>query len=211
MRFFQTLFAGVALVAAALAVEINEFPSEVQPGRSYTITYTPGDDTPTTFILRKGKNEDLDTIGTLEEGVTGGTFTWDVSDDLPNGDDYALEIQQNGQSNYIGPIALTGSTASPSASVSSASSTGSASRSTTSAPSSLTTATSASGSVSASSNGTISSPTLSRTGSATTSPTGGSTPTESSGPPESTGAASSLASSPFALFFGAVAAMAYLN
>lgn len=65
MRFFETLFAGAALVAAALAVEINEFPSEVQAGRSYRITYTPGDNTPTTFILRKGENDDLDTITTL--------------------------------------------------------------------------------------------------------------------------------------------------
>jgi hypothetical protein len=65
MRFFQTIFAGAAFVAAALAVEINEFPSEVQAGRTYRVTYTPGDDTPTTFILRKGANENLDTITTL--------------------------------------------------------------------------------------------------------------------------------------------------
>jgi hypothetical protein len=65
MRFFETILAGAALVAAAWAVEINEYPSEVQAGRSYRVTYTPGDDTPTTFILRKGKNEDLDTITTL--------------------------------------------------------------------------------------------------------------------------------------------------
>jgi hypothetical protein len=65
MRFFETIFAGAALVAAALAVEINEYPSEVQAGRSYRITYTPGDDTPTTFILRKGENANLDTITTL--------------------------------------------------------------------------------------------------------------------------------------------------
>jgi hypothetical protein len=65
MRFTQTLFAGAAFIAAAFAVEINEFPSEVQAGRSYRVTYTPGGDIPTTFILRKGKNEALDTLDTL--------------------------------------------------------------------------------------------------------------------------------------------------
>jgi hypothetical protein len=65
MRFFETIFAGAALVAAALAVEINDCPREVQAGRSYTVTYSPGDDTPTTFLLRKGENADLKTITTL--------------------------------------------------------------------------------------------------------------------------------------------------
>jgi hypothetical protein len=65
MRFFETLFAGAALVAAALALEINDFPSSIEPGKTYTITYSPADNTPTTFILRQGKNEDLSTVDTL--------------------------------------------------------------------------------------------------------------------------------------------------
>lgn len=212
MRFFETLFAGAALVAAALAVEINDFPASIEPGKTYTITYSPADNTPTTFILRQGKNEDLSTLETLTTSATGGKFEWTVPEDLPNASDYALEIKQGTEVNYIGPIALSGSDATSSASASSASST--ASGSTTSARSVSSATTSASGSISSSvsGNSTISSATLSRTtGTGTSRPTGSSTPTESSGAPENTGAASTLGSSPMALIFGAVAAMAYIN
>lgn len=65
MRFTQALFAGAALIASVFAVEINEYPSKVEAGKSYTVTYSPGGDIPTTFILRKGKNEDLETLNTL--------------------------------------------------------------------------------------------------------------------------------------------------
>jgi hypothetical protein len=65
MRFFQSIITGAALVAAALAVEINTFPSEVEVGKSYTVTYSPNDDAPTTFLLRQGLNEDLKTLATL--------------------------------------------------------------------------------------------------------------------------------------------------
>lgn len=66
MRFFETILSGAALVAAVLALEINEYPTNgVQAGRTYTITYSPKDDTPTTFILRQGKSDDLNTIQTI--------------------------------------------------------------------------------------------------------------------------------------------------
>jgi len=67
MRFTQALFASAALVAGVFAVkpEINDFPAKVEAGKSYTITYSPGGDIPTTFILRKGENDNLDTLTTL--------------------------------------------------------------------------------------------------------------------------------------------------
>lgn len=66
MRFFETIVSGAALIAAALALEINSFPAEgVVAGQTYTVTYSPADNTPTTFILRQGTSTDLDTIGTL--------------------------------------------------------------------------------------------------------------------------------------------------
>lgn len=213
MRFFETIFAGAALVAAALAVEINEFPSEVQAGRSYRITYTPGDDTPTTFILRKGENADLAIITTLTESATGGEFMWSVDSALPNADDYALEIRQGDENNFIGPISLSGGS---DATSSAASSSGSASSTATdsSASSAATTetetetvtsvVTSASASITPSANGTTIT-----TGTRT--PSASPTESEDGGVPESTGAASAFGSSPMALIFGAVAAMAYLN
>lgn len=66
MRFFETILSAAAFAAAVAALEINQFPAEgVVAGQTYTITYSPADDTPTTFILRQGKSTDLDTVGTL--------------------------------------------------------------------------------------------------------------------------------------------------
>ena len=66
MRFFETVLSGAALVAAALALEINDFPSAgVVAGQTYTITYSPKDNTPTTFILRQGDSGNLNTVDTL--------------------------------------------------------------------------------------------------------------------------------------------------
>jgi len=209
MRFFQTIFASAALVAAAFAVEINEYPSSVQAGRTYRVTYTPGDDTPTTFILRKGENNNLDTITTLTESATGGEFMWEVDADLANADDYALEVQQpNSPPNYIGPIALNGGAdVTSSAESSSASSTAASSTETESKTESSTEtitsapASTASGTPSSSSNGTA---TVSVTRTPSASPTGDEVPNDDS-------AAGMLSSSPLALLFGAVAAMVFLN
>lgn len=66
MRFFQMLASSAALIAAALALEINDYPTTgVEAGKTYQVTYSPADNTPTTFILRKGLSTDLDTVGTL--------------------------------------------------------------------------------------------------------------------------------------------------
>lgn len=144
MRFFQMIASSAALIAAALAVEINQYPTGgVVAGQTYTVTYSPADNTPTTFILRKGVSTDLGTIGTLTSmfcsylvakhmltniiaTATGGTFSWTVDSTLADGDDYALEIEQTGASpNYSGLFGLTGG----SAAVSSASASATASMS----------------------------------------------------------------------------------
>jgi hypothetical protein len=207
MRFFQTLFAAAAFVAAAVAVkpEIHDFPAKIVPGKTYEITYSPADDTPTTFVLRKGDNLNLEKVTVLTTSATKGKFSWTVSKDLPNRDDYALEIIQGADTNnnYIGPIALSGSTASdlPSSSSAAPSTTAASSGK----PTGSTTA-SASVSTTAGSNSTVTSATLSRTTSAPT----GTTTTGSNGPPQSTGAASNLGS-PLALVLGGFAAMVYFN
>lgn len=212
MHFFKTLFAAALVAVVAAKPEIHNFPSSIEPGKMYEITYSPADDTPTTFVLRKGKNLNLDKVDTLTTSATKGKFSWTVSKDLPNREDYALEIIQGAASNnnYIGPIKLTGSTATqaPSSASSSApaSSTGSGSASATPTG---TLSTTVSGAVSSSigSNSTVTAPTLSRT---TSAPTGTTTTTGGNGPPQSTGAASNLGS-PLALVLGGFAAMAYFN
>ncbi|KAF2277538.1 uncharacterized protein EI97DRAFT_466378 [Westerdykella ornata] len=205
MRFIQSILAGAALVAAAFAeVKINEYPKEVQAGRTYKVTYSPADNTPTTFILRKGDNANLDTITTLTESATGGEFQWSVDSALPNANDYALEIRQGTDVNYIGPITLTGG----SKATSSASKASSTHASTSSAPSTLTTSTSvATVSSTVSGNATVTSASLSH--SSTVKPS--TTPTQTLRAPDQPGAASAFGSSPMAVLFGAVAAMVYLN
>ncbi|KAF1932216.1 uncharacterized protein M421DRAFT_1870 [Didymella exigua CBS 183.55] len=232
MRFFQMVASSAAFIAAALAVEINTYPSGgVKAGQTYEVTYSPADNTPTTFILRKGASTDLDTIGTLTSTATGGTFSWTVASNLVDGADYALEIRQGDQTpNYSGQFGLTGgsaaasSSAAASASASSASaysvssviaskaSSASSAASVSSMVSSMVSSAHASatgtGSVTASHNGTVSSATLSR--SATGSRATGSS-TGSASIPESTGAASSLSSAPLALLLGAAGAFAFIN
>ncbi|KAF2270408.1 hypothetical protein CC78DRAFT_132180 [Lojkania enalia] len=205
MRFIQTIFAGAALVAAAFAVEINEFPTSVEAGGEALIKYSPGDETPTTFILRKGESTDLANVTTITESATGGEFTWNVPEDLENGDDYALFVIQGSETNFWGPFTVTGGEEPTSSTSSSASASASATPSSSeSITASASTTASLSASSSAAGNSTIASPTLS------TATAGGST-TTISGPPQNTGAASQLGSSPLALLFGAAAAMAYLN
>lgn len=212
MRFFQTLLTGAALVATALSLTIDTYPPSVEAGKTYTIEYSPKDDTPTTFVLRKGLSTNLDTVETLTTTATGGTFTWTVKSTYTDGTDYALEIKRDGSApNYSGQFPLTGGSGSVSSAVSSALSSARASASSalsSAVSSALSSARSASATVSpsAGTNSTVTSATLSRTASGTSRPTG----TSTGGVPESTGAASSLATSPLAALFGAIAAFAYL-
>ncbi|KAF3001289.1 hypothetical protein E8E13_004537 [Curvularia kusanoi] len=232
MRFFQMIASSAALIAAALAVEINDYPTGgVKAGQTYEITYSPADNTPTTFILRKGLSTNLEVLGTLTSSATGGKFSWTVDKSLADGSDYALEIRQAGQDpNYSGQFGLTGgsaavssaassasASATPNASASSVASVISSKASSASAASSIASLissavssaqASATVSPSASHNGTVSSATLSKTASASRA-TGSATGSASI--PESTGAASSLSSAPVALLLGAAGAFAFLN
>ena len=65
MRFTQSLLAGATFVAAAMALAINDYPQEVVAGKTYTVTYDDKSNTPTTFTLRKGDDNNLGTIGVL--------------------------------------------------------------------------------------------------------------------------------------------------
>jgi len=215
MRFFEIVVSGAALISGVMAqLAINDYPSTgVQAGQTYTITYSPKDNVPTEFILRQGPSNNLNTIGPIGT-ATGGTFTWVVPSNLPSSGDYALEIRRGNTNNFSGQFGLTGGSGSFSSAVSSAasalSSAASALSSASSAAASITSrassAASASPSASTGSNSTVSSATLSRSASASASRTA----SGSSGPPQATGAASALESSPMALVFGAVAAFFYL-
>jgi hypothetical protein len=65
MRFFEIVVSGAALISSAFAVTIDTYPtSGVEAGKSYTITYSPKDQS-ATFVLRKGLSTDLQTVGTI--------------------------------------------------------------------------------------------------------------------------------------------------
>ncbi|EUC33016.1 hypothetical protein COCCADRAFT_5391 [Bipolaris zeicola 26-R-13] len=220
MRFFQAILSSAAFAALVAALEINDFPAQgVVAGNSYTITYSPADDVPTTFILRQGKSTDLDVIGTLTTTATGGKFQWTPSKDLPSKGDYALEIKRGDTVNYSAQFPLTGgaasdntpssssspsSSAAPSSSVKPSSSSASPSPS-ASGSSSITSAASSTPSASVSTpagNSTISSVTLSRT----PSPSATRTPTGSASVPEVTASgADSILANPLAAIIGAAA------
>ncbi|KAI8940428.1 hypothetical protein NX059_004116 [Plenodomus lindquistii] len=229
---FESIFAGAALVAAAVAqsLAINDFPaSGVVAGQTYEVTYSPADNTPTTFILRQGPSGNLNTIETLTTSATGGRFSWTVSDDLENQPNYALEIVRGDENNYSAQFGLTGGeTAEASSAVSSAvasassaasaaassaasaasSAASSASAALSSAVASAVSSVQASATISASSgvNSTISTASLTRSATGTGRPSS----TSSASIPESTGAAASMAGSPLAAVFAAIAAFAYL-
>jgi len=216
MRFFETVLSGAALFAVALGLTIDTYPSGgVVAGQTYTITYSPKDNTPTTFILRQGPSGNLNTIDTLTTTATGGSFQWTVPKSLPNQPNYAFEIRQGSTTNFSGQFGLTGGSAAVSSAVSSAqasasSAVASAASSASAALSSALSSIRASASATASGNSTVSSATLSAgpTSHASSKPT--STASGSSGPPASTGAASALNGSPMAAVAGLFAAFAYL-
>lgn len=228
MRFFETVLSGAAIIAAALALEINDYPATgVVAGQTYTITYSPKDNTPTTFILRQGASGNLATLDTITTTATGGSFTWTVPRTLADQPDYALEIRQGETINYSGQFPLSGgsgatvssavasivSSAKASASSAAASAASSASAHLSSIVASAVSSAQASATISPSAglNSTVTSATLSTSASAasTASVSSGTSGTTSASIPESTGAASSLASSPLAAIL-AIAGFAYL-
>lgn len=115
--FFAVLLsAAVALAEGAVGkLAINDFPAEgAVAGTSYTVTYTAPDQTkPVTILLRNGDPGNLETVDTLTTTATGGTFIWVPSTDLVNGDDYAVQIEQDDQINWIGPFVITGGSDEP--------------------------------------------------------------------------------------------------
>ncbi|KAK5213449.1 hypothetical protein LTR41_001028 [Exophiala xenobiotica] len=116
MFLSKALILGASLYSCALAqtkIAFTQVPAVVVAGESYNITWGRGDGTSVTITLREGDPNDLKTIGTLADSVSGDFFLWTVSKDLKTASDYALQITQ-GQNdiNYSGLFSLTGGTGS---------------------------------------------------------------------------------------------------
>jgi hypothetical protein len=190
MRFTQTIFTTAALVAAAFGLTIDSYPDSVVAGQTYTVKYSPADNTPVTFTLRKGDPKNLDTVATLTTTATGGTFQFTVPKDVSNSADYALEIKKGSEVNYTSnKITVSGG--------SGAASSGASGSATASASKSGSASASASGSATSAASGSAS---ATATKSIATSARPSGTTSSASGPPSQTNAAGSLA-------VGSVAAM----
>lgn len=61
---------------------------------------------PTTITLRRGAANNLSDVDVLTHDARGNEYTWKASDDLQDGSDYALQIQQNEEINYTGHITV---------------------------------------------------------------------------------------------------------
>ncbi|KAL9536041.1 hypothetical protein SMMN14_01432 [Sphaerulina musiva] len=123
--FVKSILVGaLAALAAAQSSVIsftNSLPSPAEVGKPFTLTYTTTGSGPVSIILRKGNPNDLQTVATLTSDATGGSYQWTPATDLASGTDYALQIQQGSEINYLGPFPLTGGSASGGGSSSSSS------------------------------------------------------------------------------------------
>jgi len=233
MRFINSvLFAASALASFATAQSttlfFTKFPTSVTTGETYPLEWKTNDNTtPVTITLKQGPSGDLKDVAVLTSTGENGKYSWTPSKSLSNGGNYALVITQGDQTNYGGPIALSGGTASsaaasstPSASSASASSKSASSKSDSTLSTAASASTASSGSASASASASPSDSNSKTPSAKSASPTAAASQTTGSaatstndaqGAPTSTGGAATLGSSPMALIFGAAAMMAYLN
>ncbi|KAF1932681.1 uncharacterized protein M421DRAFT_246674 [Didymella exigua CBS 183.55] len=68
--------------------------SNARVGYTYTIEYTPASNTPTTFALIRGANEE--NVSIIATSVTGGSFTWTIPENLMEYGAYYLKAEQEG-------------------------------------------------------------------------------------------------------------------
>lgn len=54
------------------------------------------------MTLRKGSSTHLSDVETITDQAKDGTFTWTPGDNIKEGDSYAFQVSQGGQSNYSG-------------------------------------------------------------------------------------------------------------
>ncbi|KAL8645282.1 MAG: hypothetical protein Q9226_007372 [Calogaya cf. arnoldii] len=146
MHLIKSLFVGAAcaVAAAAQGVSFTATPGVVRPGESSTIKWAGQQpNTDAVISLYQGDANNLDFVRIIESNARNGQFTWRVPADLPNRNDYSLQIDSGFDDNYSGRFTLTGSSA---VSSSSSSSSSTSSRSTSSRSTSTVTASSSSSS-----------------------------------------------------------------
>ncbi|KAI9374381.1 Ser-Thr-rich glycosyl-phosphatidyl-inositol-anchored membrane family-domain-containing protein [Aspergillus egyptiacus] len=87
-------------------VAFTKWPTTAYTGKPATITWNGDGNAPATITLRKGPSGNLKTLKVLTTQAGGGSFTWVPDKSLPDGSDYAFQIEQNGSINYSGLVTL---------------------------------------------------------------------------------------------------------
>ncbi|KAB8273169.1 hypothetical protein BDV30DRAFT_226781 [Aspergillus minisclerotigenes] len=107
MRAFESVFAAIACLAhigMTDALSFTQWPGVIHTGEDNTVKWIGDPDLPTTITLRRGAANDLSDVYVLTRDARGNEYTWKANDDLQDGSDYALQIQQNEEINYTGHI-----------------------------------------------------------------------------------------------------------
>jgi len=119
---FSAVIASLATVAtvAAQAISFTSVPTEVEAGKTYTLQWSPSSDVKTvTILLRWGEENNLNPGNVLASNLQNtNSYQWTVPSNLFNSDRdepdtrYAFEIKYDNkgeeESNYSGPIAVSG-------------------------------------------------------------------------------------------------------
>ncbi|GFG04817.1 hypothetical protein IFM61606_06169 [Aspergillus udagawae] len=105
-RTFLATWACLAQLGAAQMLAFTTWPTHIYQGKPATVTWLGAPDVPATIYLRKGDANNLDHVQVLTTDAKGGSFTFVPDDSLPDGSDYALQIQQGAEENYSGLITL---------------------------------------------------------------------------------------------------------
>ncbi|KAE8148416.1 hypothetical protein BDV25DRAFT_168430 [Aspergillus avenaceus] len=109
MYVFEGVFGALlclAHVGVVEAVAFTQWPSTIYAGEPATVDWVGDPNVPTTIILRKGAAKHLDDVEVLTTEGRGGTFTWTPSEEIADGTDYALQIQQAASINYSGHVTV---------------------------------------------------------------------------------------------------------
>ncbi|KAE8382181.1 hypothetical protein BDV26DRAFT_288709 [Aspergillus bertholletiae] len=109
MRVYESIFAaiaGLAHVGMINALSFTQWPGIIHTGEESTVKWIGDPDLPTIITLRRGTANNLTDVEVLTRDAHGNQYTWKASDDLEDGPDYALKIQQNEEINYTGLITV---------------------------------------------------------------------------------------------------------
>ncbi|KAJ5222866.1 uncharacterized protein N7469_009106 [Penicillium citrinum] len=106
MHFSKVLALSASFMTLGLAADplaFTSWPQDVAAGKPVTLTWAGAvPDQPVTLTLRKGTSTHLKDVEVITDQAKDGTFTWTPGDNVKEGESYAFQVSQGGQSNYSG-------------------------------------------------------------------------------------------------------------